>query len=93
MIIKLMLNTLGVILTIIINIVNSIMPTNNLNNSLGDIITTILSVTQQALNFMYLIFGETLGLVVPVALILIGIKFTIAPIAQLARAFWINTSN
>lgn len=92
MITKLILNFMGTILTILINIVNGILPENSLNGNLGEIITTILSITQQALNFMYFIFGETLAIVVPITIALLAFKYTIAPVVQLIRAFFINST-
>lgn len=92
MITKLILNFMGTILTILINIVNGILPENSLNGNLGEIITTILSITQQALNFMYFIFGETLAIVVPITIALLAFKYTVAPVVQLIRAFFINST-
>lgn len=92
MILKLLLNLFGTIISVLINMVNGIMPSNGLNNSLGDIITSILSITQQAYNFMYLIFGETLFIIMPIITVLITLKYTVIPIVQIMRSFFINSN-
>lgn len=92
MILKLLLNIFGTIISTLINIVNGIIPSNGLNNSLNDIITSILSITQQAINFMYLIFGETLFIIVPIVIVLVTVKYTVIPIVQIMRSFFINSN-
>lgn len=92
MIIKLLLNIMGTIITIIINIVNTMLPSNGLGNSLSDIITILLTICQQGLNFMYLIFGETFFIIMTFLPGYLAIKFVGVPIIQIIRGFFINST-
>lgn len=92
MILKLILNILGTIISIIINIVNEFFPSNGLHNDLSGIITNLLTITQQGLNFLYFIFGETVALILPTIIILITTKYIAVPIIQIVRSFFINSN-
>lgn len=92
MILRLLLNIFGILIQIILNIVTEILPSNGLGGNLATIITTILSFTQQALNFAYLIFGDTLFLVMPIVTMLLFEKYVALPVIILVRSFFINSN-
>lgn len=92
MILKFIVNIIGMIITAIINIVSIFMPITELGQVITPFITQILSITQQALNFMYLIFGDTIIIITPSLIALLITKYTIVPIIEICRGFFISAS-
>lgn len=90
MILKIILSVITFIASMIINLVTSIMPNNNIHASLGDIITTILTWTDQALNFCHFLFGDTMFIVLPVAIALLIAKYIALPMIVIFRSFLIK---
>lgn len=92
MILKLLLSLVSMIATGIINFVNGMFEQNALITDVNNFITSILTITTQAYNFMYFIFGNTLIIVVPITIGLLTTKYLVVPIIQIFRSFFINSN-
>lgn len=92
MILKFILYFFTGIIEVIMYVVGQYMPTINIATQLFQYITQILSITQQALNFMYLILGDTLFLVMPLIISLLTFKYIAYPILQVIRSLIINSN-
>lgn len=90
MILKIILMVVTFIASIIINLVTAVIPSNNIHASLGDIITTILTWTDQALNFCYFLFGDTMFIVLPIAITILIAKYIVLPLIVIFRSFFIK---
>lgn len=92
MILKFILTIFSWIGTFIVNIITGLLPDSGISGQLQDIIVSMFTWTQQALNFMYLLFGETLFFVVPIATFILTTKYIGLPIIVLIRSFFVNSN-
>lgn len=60
---------------------------------IGEAVIFLVSFCDQALNFCYFIFGESMFIVLPVAVILLVAKYTVIPLIMIFRSFFINSNN
>lgn len=74
----------------LINFVNTMFGENTLIVDVNNLIQSILTITTQAHNFMYFIFGNTLAIVVPITLGMLTTKYLVVPIVQIFRSFFIK---
>lgn len=86
------LGIVRIIMNIFFGIVNLFLGKIIIVDDLLEIIREILTVTQQALNFMYLLFGDTLFVVLPFVLLLLTEKYVVLPIVQILRSIFINSN-
>lgn len=86
------LGIVRIIMNIFFGIVNLFLGKIIIVDDLLEIIREILTVTQQALNFMYLLFGDTLFVVLPFVLLLLTEKYIVLPIVQILRSIFINSN-
>lgn len=86
------LGIIRIIMNIFFGIVNLFLGKIIIVDDLLDIIKEILTVTQQALNFMYLVFGDTLFVVLPFVVLLLTEKYVVLPIVQILRSIFINSN-
>lgn len=76
----------------LINFINTMFGNNSLSVDVNNFIQAILTITTQAHNFMYFIFGDTLAVVVPITLAMLTTKYLVVPLVQIFRSFFINSN-
>lgn len=74
----------------LVNFVNTLFGNNSLSVDVNNFIQAILTITTQAHNFMYFIFGDTLAIVVPITLAMLTTKYLVVPAVQIFRSFFIK---
>lgn len=85
MILKFIINILINITFAIFSLITAIFPSSDID--ISTLITTLLSVTSQATNFMHFLFGDWLFVILPYLTLLLFAKFVILPMFSFFRGF------
>lgn len=92
MITKTILTIFSTVIGRIIGVGVANMPGQELHIELNSIISAMLTITQQGVNFLYFIFGDTVMIILPIAIALLILKYTVVPLIQIFRSFFINSN-
>lgn len=87
------LGLIVLVISTIIKLANTMFQPNTLITDVNNFISTILTITTQAHNFMYFIFGNTLVIVVPITIAMLVTKYTVVPILQIFRSHFSNSND
>lgn len=85
MIISALMNTVATIMTTLFDMINTLFPHLNLGNTLVSNITNVLEISNQAINFVHFIVGDTLAIIIPLATAILGYKYLLYPVVDFLR--------
>lgn len=85
MIIQIFIQTIMNFLSIIFNFIGQNSPVVNIGTNLSSRIAEILAISQQAINFMHFIIGDTLVVIIPLSLAILTYKYLILPVIDVLR--------
>lgn len=85
MIIQIFIQTIMNFLSIIFNFIGQNSPEVNIGTNLSSRIAEILAISQQAINFMHFIIGDTLAIIIPLSLAILTYKYLILPVIDVLR--------
>lgn len=89
MFLKFFIDIIIFLISSFVNLVHLFLPTFNFNNDLHNVFLNIMSVTSQAGNFMYFIFGDVLFVIIPFLYYFLFARFVALPIISVVRG-WVR---
>lgn len=85
MILNIFISLILMVLNPILGLITSVIPTIDLLETLITTTETILNISQQGMNFVHFIVGDSIVIILPATLLMLTYKYLIFPIIDFAR--------